>query len=61
MRNIQRHSEDLQGAEIDGRVMNILYFCIGLTREDLFVLSFGVIVTAIFWYGAIRVWSLRPY
>ena len=33
----------------------------GLTRENLFILSFGAIVTAIFWYEAFRVWSLRPF
>jgi len=33
----------------------------GFTRENLFILSFGAIVTAIFWYEAARVWSLRPY
>jgi len=32
----------------------------GLTRENLFVLLFGAIVSAIFWYEAIRLWSLRP-
>jgi len=31
------------------------------TQENLFVLVFGVIVSAIFWYEAIRVWSLRPF
>jgi predicted DNA-binding transcriptional regulator len=33
----------------------------GFTRENLFILSFGAIVVAIFWYEAFRVWSLRPY
>jgi predicted DNA-binding transcriptional regulator len=33
----------------------------GFTRENLFILSFGAIVVAIFWYEALRVWSLRPY
>jgi len=33
----------------------------GFTRENLFILSFGAIVTAIFWYETIRVWSLRPF
>ena len=31
-----------------------------LTRENLFILSFGAIVTLIFWYEAIRVWLLKP-
>lgn len=33
----------------------------GFTRENLFILLFGAIVTAIFWYEAIRVWSMRPF
>lgn len=33
----------------------------GFTRENLFVLLFGAIVSAIFWYEAVRVWSLRPF
>ena len=33
----------------------------GLTRENLFILFFGAIVTAIFWYEAARVWSMRPF
>lgn len=32
-----------------------------LTRENLFILSFGVIVTLIFWYEAIRFWRLKPF
>ena len=32
-----------------------------LTRENLFILSFGGIVTSIFWYEAVRVWSLKPF
>ena len=33
----------------------------GFTRENLFILLFGATVSAIFWYEAIRVWSLRPF
>jgi len=33
----------------------------GFTRENLFIVLFGGIVSAIFWYEAIRVWSLRPF
>jgi predicted DNA-binding transcriptional regulator len=33
----------------------------GFTRENLFILLFGAIVSAIFWYEAVRVWSLRPF
>jgi len=32
-----------------------------LTRESLFLIFFGAIVTAIFWYEAFRVWRLRPF
>ncbi len=31
------------------------------TRENLFILLFGAIVSAILWYETIRVWSLRPF
>jgi predicted DNA-binding transcriptional regulator len=33
----------------------------GFTRENLFILLFGAIVSAIFWYEAYRVWSMRPF
>jgi hypothetical protein len=33
----------------------------GFTRENLFIILFGAIVSIIFWYEAARVWSLRPY
>jgi predicted DNA-binding transcriptional regulator len=33
----------------------------GFTRENLFILSFGAIVSAIFWYEAFRIWSMRPF
>ena len=33
----------------------------GFTRENLFILLFGAIVSAIFWYEAFRVWRLRPF
>jgi predicted DNA-binding transcriptional regulator len=33
----------------------------GFTRENLFILMFGAIVSAIFWFEALRIWSLRPY
>ena len=33
----------------------------GFTRENLFILSFGAIVSVIFWYEAFRVWSMRPF
>ncbi len=33
----------------------------GFTRENLFILTFGAIVSAIFWFEALRIWSMRPY
>lgn len=33
----------------------------GFTRENLFIISFGGIVTIIFWYEAIRFWRLKPF
>jgi DNA-binding transcriptional ArsR family regulator len=32
-----------------------------LTRENLFIIFFGAIVTIIFWYEAIRFWRLKPF
>lgn len=32
----------------------------GFTRENLFIISFGAIVTIIFWYEALRFWRLKP-
>lgn len=34
---------------------------LGLTRQNLFILTFGGIVCAIFWVEAVRIWSLKPY
>jgi len=31
------------------------------TRENLFITIFGAIVSAIFWYEAVRVWRLKPF
>jgi len=39
----------------------LLFLMQGFTRENLFILSFGTIVSVIFWYEAVRVWSLRPF
>ncbi|MGB9853820.1 MAG: ArsR family transcriptional regulator [Candidatus Bathyarchaeales archaeon] len=33
----------------------------GFTRENLFIIIFGAVVSAIFWYEAIRIWSLKPF
>jgi hypothetical protein len=32
-----------------------------LARENLFIITFGAVVCAVFWYEAYRMWSLRPY
>lgn len=32
-----------------------------LSRENLFILIFGAIVSTVFWYEAARVWSEKPY
>jgi predicted DNA-binding transcriptional regulator len=42
-------------------VTYVLFLMQGFTRENLFILSFGTIVSVIFWYEAVRVWSLRPF
>ncbi|NIO37885.1 hypothetical protein GTO27_09310 [Candidatus Bathyarchaeota archaeon] len=39
----------------------LLFFVQGVTRENLFIMTFGAIVSFIFWYEAARVWALRPY
>lgn len=33
----------------------------GLTRETLFLILFGAIVSIIFWYEAYRVWRMKPF
>jgi DNA-binding transcriptional ArsR family regulator len=42
-------------------VAYLLLFVQSLTRESIFGILFGAIVCVIFWYEAIRVWSMRPY
>jgi len=32
-----------------------------LTRESLFIIAFGAIVSLVFWYEAIRFWRLKPF
>jgi hypothetical protein len=32
-----------------------------LTRESLFIIAFGAVVSVIFWYEAIRFWRLKPF
>jgi len=33
----------------------------GFTRENLFIILFGAIVSAIFWFEAFRFWRLKPF
>ena len=39
----------------------LLFLVQGVTRENLFIITFGAIVCVIFWYETARVWSLRPF
>lgn len=36
-------------------------FVTSFSRENLFIISFGAIVSAIFWYEAYRIWTERPF
>jgi DNA-binding transcriptional ArsR family regulator len=42
-------------------VSYLAFFLQDLTRENLFIISFGVVICAIFWYEAYRVWTMRPF
>lgn len=42
-------------------VAYLVFTGIGFSRESLFIIVFGAIVCAIFWYEAYRVWSMRPF
>lgn len=39
----------------------LLFLIQEITRESLFIITFAAIVSAIFWYEAYRIWSLRPF
>ena len=39
----------------------LLLFLQNLTRDSIFAIIFGAAICTIFWYEAIRVWSMRPY
>lgn len=39
----------------------LLFLMPGFTSEGLFIILFGVIVTIIYWYEAVRVWLLKPF
>jgi len=42
-------------------VAYLLFLFQGFTRDNLFIISFGAIVCAVFWYEAYRVWAMRPF
>lgn len=42
-------------------VLFLLFLLHGFSRENLFMITFGAVVCAIFWYEAYRVWSMRPF
>lgn len=42
-------------------VIYLLFIVDGISRESLFIVTFGAIVLVIFWYEAYRIWSLRPF
>ena len=42
-------------------IMYYLALMQSFTRESLFILSFGVIISLIFWYETIRIWALKPF
>ncbi len=42
-------------------IMYYLTLMQSFTRESLFILSFGVIISLIFWYETIRIWALKPF
>jgi hypothetical protein len=39
----------------------LLFLLSGFTRENLFIISFGAVVCAVFWYEALRIWQMRPF
>jgi predicted DNA-binding transcriptional regulator len=39
----------------------LLVFMQEFSRESVFIILFGTIISAIFWYEAARVWSLKPF
>ncbi len=39
----------------------LLVFLSDITRESIFIILFGAIICAIFWFEAARVWSLKPF
>jgi DNA-binding transcriptional ArsR family regulator len=44
-----------------GLFLDWTLFLQSFSREYLFIISFGAIVCAVFWYEAYRVWTQRPF
>ncbi len=42
-------------------IVSLLILMRGFTPENLFILLFGAALSAILWYEAYRVWSMRPF
>jgi DNA-binding transcriptional ArsR family regulator len=45
-------------------IFYVLYLVVmvhSFTRDNLFIITFGAIACAIFWYEAQRVWGMRPF
>lgn len=42
-------------------VTYLTLFLENLTRENLFIIAFGAMVSVVFWYEAIRFWRLKPF
>jgi len=42
-------------------ILYTLFLMSGFTRENLFILVFGLIVSLIFWYEALRIWRMKPF
>jgi len=42
-------------------IVYLLVLMQSFTRESLFITLFGAIVSAVFWYEALRVWRLKPF
>lgn len=38
----------------------LIVFFKGLSVESVFAITFGSMASAIFWYEAFRIWSLKP-
>jgi len=42
-------------------IIYLTFLMQSLTRENLFIIFFGAIVSIIFWYETVRVWMLKPF